>query len=221
MCLAVAAVALSTSGCSLFVMAGKALFGDPKFPAEFRTATGTDLTDGDDSVVIICTAPHRLTTEFPSLQIDMLDRVTRNLETRNVRVVPSGDVASWFDDHGEWGDYSELAKAFDAKFVIHIVLREFTHRVPESPHLLQGTADGQISVHEISAKRAGSSITSKSFRAPVSLVFDRAFRLRYPKSYPVPLETRSEDLFTQGFLDRVALNISQHFYDYRMSEQIH
>lgn len=203
----------------MFVMAGKMLFGDPKIPAEFRKATGTDLTDGKDSVVIICSAPHRLTSEFPSLQIDLVDRVTRILETHNIKVVPSGDVASWYDDHGEWGDYSELAAEFDAKFVVHITLREFTHRVEESPNLLQGKADGHISVHRVS-KSGSSKLTDRNFVAPVSLAFDRDIRLTYPKSYPVPLESRSEDLFTQGFMDRVALNISQLFYDYRMSDSI-
>lgn len=220
MCLLAAAISMASSGCSLFVMAGKALFGDPKVTAEFRTVTGTDLTDGKDSVVIICTAPHRLTSELPSLQIDIVDRVTRNLETRDVRIVPSGDVASWHDDHGEWGDYSEMAKHFGAKYVIHVSLREFSHRVPESPDLLQGTAEGRISVHEVSTKKA-KALTARDFKAPVALVFDRDFRLTYPKSYPIPRQTRSEDLFVHGFLDRVSQNIAQHFYDYKMSEQIH
>ncbi len=211
---------LFNSGCSLFVMAGKAILGDPKTPAEFRMATGTDLTDGKEAVVIICSAPHHLLSRFPSLQVDILDRVSRNLETRNVNVVPSGDVATWFDDHGEWGDYSELAKEFDAEFVIHIDVRRFECKVPESEHLLQGKADGRISVHRISDGPL-KPLTSKDFKAPIKLAFDRDFNLQFPTSYPVSREDRSEDLFVQGFMDRVAQNISQHFYDYRMSESIH
>jgi hypothetical protein len=56
---------------------------------------------------------------------------------------------------------------------------------------------------------------------PVSLVFDRNFTLTFPTSYPVPREKRSEDMFLQGFLDRLAQHLSQHLYDYRMSESIH
>ena len=211
---------VTSSGCSLFVMAGKAIMGDPKAPAEFRTATGTDLTTGEDSVVIICTAPHGIVSRFPSLQIDIVDRVTRTLKTRNVKVVPSGDVARWFDDHGEWGDYSEMATEFDATFVIHVNIREFGCRVPESENLMQGKADGRISVHKV---RQGPTkpLTSRKYVAPVSLAFDRDFNLQVPSTYPVPRENRSEELFMQGFLDRVAQNISQHFYDYRMSEAIH
>ncbi|MEQ9410558.1 MAG: hypothetical protein RIK87_22675 [Fuerstiella sp.] len=214
------AVLCSGSGCSLFVMAGKAILGDPKVPSEFRTVTGTDLTKGQDAVVIICTAPHRVLRTSPSLQIDIVDRVTRNLESRQVQVVPSGDVAAWFDDHGDWGDYSEMAAAFDAKYVVHVDIREFDHRVPESENLMQGKAEGHISVHQVS-RDGGVPITDRKYSAPVSLAFDRDFRLTFPTSYPVPRETRSEDLFMQGFMDRVALHISQHFYDYRMSESIH
>ena len=216
--LACVALFVGTSGCSLFVMAGKAVFGDPKKPAEFRTVTGTDLTEGDDAVVIICTAPHRLTSQHPALQIDIVDKVSRNLETRNVKVVPSGDVATWFDDHGEWGDYSELAQEFDARFVVHVDLREFTHKVPQSENLLQGKAEGHISVHEFhgNQKKKNSKTT-----LPVTLAFDRDFRLMFPGTYPVPRESRSEELFVQGFTDRVAQVIALHFYDARMSETIH
>ena len=216
--LACVALFVGTSGCSLLVMAGKAVFGDPKKPAEFRTVTGTDLTEGDDAVVIICTAPHRLTSQHPALQIDIVDKVSRNLETRNVKVVPSGDVATWFDDHGEWGDYSELAQEFDARFVVHVDLREFTHKVPQSENLLQGKAEGHISVHEFhgNQKKKNSKTT-----LPVTLAFDRDFRLMFPGTYPVPRESRSEELFVQGFTDRVAQVIALHFYDARMSETIH
>ena len=211
---------LAGSGCSLFVMAGKAFFGDPKIPSEFRTSTGTDLTKSGDAVVIICTVPYRITSEHSSLQIDLLDRISRTLETQGVNIVPSGDVASWFDDHGEWGDYSELATEFDARYIIHINLREFTHRVPQSDNLLQGKAEGQITVHE---HRGDTSDTKKGVAAisPVLQTFDRSFRLMFPGAYPVPRESRSEGQFIEGFTNRVALTIAQHFYDARMSDTIH
>ncbi|GAB5441728.1 MAG: hypothetical protein Fues2KO_20770 [Fuerstiella sp.] len=216
--LLVPSLLFACTGCSLFVMAGKALLGDPKIAAEFRKTTGVDLTDGDDAVVIICSAPHRLQDRYPALQIDIADRVSRNLETRNVKVVPSGDVAGWFDDHGEWGDYSELAQKFDASFVIHIDVREFEHRVPQSENLMQGQAEGRISVHRYQRSEDGK---RNEFEPAVTMAFDRDFRLMFPGGYPVPRETRSEDLFVEGFLDRVAQNIGHYFYDVRMSETIY
>lgn len=210
-------------GCSLFVMAGKALFGDPKVTSAFSAATGDDLTESDEKVVIICSASHRLLSRIPSLQIDIVDRVSRDLETQNIRVVDSGDLAGWYDDHGEWGDYSELAAEFDAGYVLHVDLRQFEYRVPESENLLQGKAEGHISVHKIMKEKKPSLGLSKRRNdfVPVMSVFDRDFALQFPSSYPVPRETRSEDMFAQSFIDRTALHISQHLYDYKMSESVH
>lgn len=211
------------SGCSLFVMAGKAMFGDPKVTSAFSAATGNDLTESDEKVVIICSASHRLLSRVPSLQIDIVDRVSRNLETHGIRVVDSGDLAGWYDDHGEWGDYTELAAEFEAGYILHVDLREFDYRVPESENLLQGKAEGHISVHQIKSQNKPAISLSKPRKdfVPVLSVFDRDFALQFPASYPVPRETRSEDMFAQTFLDRTALHISQHLYDYKMSESVH
>jgi hypothetical protein len=79
---------------------------------------------------------------------------------------------------------------------------------------MQGKAEGRIRVHEVYEK-------TKQTPIPVSQVFDRNFSLKFPTSYPVPREKRSEDMFLQGFLDRLALHVSQYLYDYRASESIH
>ncbi|MEZ6133235.1 MAG: hypothetical protein R3C59_31595 [Planctomycetaceae bacterium] len=215
-------VLIGTSGCSIFVMAGKAIFGDPKVQSPFTAATGKKLTDSDESVVIICDAPHRILSSFPSVQIDLLDRVSRDLETQGINVVPSGDVARWYDDHGEWGDFSELAKEFEAGYVLHIDLRKFDHRVPESETLMQGKAEGHISVYHVNNGRSTKlSPALTEYSSPGTVVFDRDFKVEFPTTYPVARESRSEDQFVQEFMDRTALHLSQHLYDYRMSESIH
>lgn len=217
---------LLNSGCSLFVMAGKALLGDPKVTAPFTAATGQKLTEIDESIVIICDAPHQVTDGFPSVQIDILDRVARDLETQGINVVPSGDVASWYDDHGEWGDYSELAEEFNAGYVLHINMRSIDHRVPESENLMRGNAEGHLSVYKINRPKKASLLTGMKEEGyertlPVTSVFDRDFKVQFPSSYPVPREARSEEQFVQSFLDRVGLHLSQHLYDYKMSDSIH
>lgn len=221
---AVLALALlaGSSGCSMFVMAGKAIFGDPKVASPFTAATGEKLTDSKEAIVIICDAPHRVQSKFPAVQIDILDRVARDLETQGINVVPSGDVARWFDDHGEWGDYSELASQFKAGYVLHINLRKFDHQVPESANLMQGKAEGHLSVYRVrDGKAKDISPGLSKYDSPVSMVFDRDFKLEFPTTYPVARESRSEDQFVQEFMDRTALHLSQHLYDYRMSESIH
>ncbi|MEZ6062640.1 MAG: hypothetical protein R3C19_20035 [Planctomycetaceae bacterium] len=211
--IAIALLLASFSGCSLFVMAGKAILGDPQVSSEFRLHTGIDLTDGDDSVLILCTAPHGIVGQFPSLQIDIVDRMTRTLKTRKVKVIPSDDVATWFDDHGEWGDFSELAKKFDAKYVMHVNVQAFTYKVPDSETLLQGSSHGRVLVYAASS--------DDDAEVPIRQVFDRSFKIHFPTSYPVPRENESDEIFVERFMDRVALHIAQIFYDHPFSENIH
>ncbi len=197
-------------GCSLGVMAGKMLFGDPKMKSQFRAATGTDLTKGQKSLLIACSAPHGILAKYPSIQIDIVDRIIRILDTRNVKVISSDDVATWFDDHGEWGDFSELADEFDADYVMHIEIESFVCAVPDSPNLLQGQADGKITVLEATGKDTKT----------VMQAFERTFDVTYP-NYPVPREHKSEQLFAEGFLDRIAIQLSHFLYDHRASEGVH
>ncbi len=201
----------SVTGCSLGVMAGKLLLGDPQQKSAFRAATSTDLTKGRDSLLIICSAPHGLLAQFPAVQVDIADRMTRILETRGVKIISSDQVATWYDEHGEWGDLKELAKAFDADFVMNVNLRRFTYRVPESDSLLQGSAEGVVSVTQTNDRR----------KTRPGAVFERSFQLKFPTSYPVPRENRSDQIFIEGFLDRLALHLAQFLYDHSASETVH
>lgn len=218
----IALLLVALPGCSLFVMAGKMILGDPKITAAFTASTGESLTDTKKPVVFICSAPHRLLNVMPSLQFDIVDQVSRTLRIEGVNVVDSGEVASWYDDHGEWGDFSELAAAFDAGYVVQIKFNEFDHRVPKSETLLQGKAQGHINVYKVYSPADGRDTDAEvEASIPVSLMFDKAFSLKYPESYQVPRETRSEDSFLQAFVKRTSHHISQHFYDYRRSDLIY
>lgn len=192
-------------------MAGKLLMGDPKQKAAFRAATGTDLTKGKDSLLIICSAPHGILAEFPSLQVDVSDRMSRILETRGVKLISSDQVATWYDDHGEWGDFAELAKAFEADYIMHVQIRRFTYKVPDSENLMQGKAEGRVSVTQVSEKK----------QSRPGAIFERTFQLQFPTAYPVPRENRSEQIFVEGFLDRLALQLAQFLYDHKVSETVH
>ena len=197
-------------GCSLGVMAGKMFFGDPKIKSQFRSATGTDLTKGEKSLLIVCSAPYGILAKQPSIQLDIVDRMTRILDKENVKVISCDDVAAWFDDHGEWGDFSELSDEFDADYVMHIQFESFSCQVPDSPNLLQGKADGKVTVLQSKGKDPRT----------MSMAFERTFDVTFP-SYPVPRENKSEQLFIETFLDRTAISLTQFIYDHRASETVH
>ena len=199
-------------GCSLGVMAGKLFFDDPKMKSVFRKNTGTDLTKGEKTILIACSTSHQILSKYPGIRIDIVDKMSRILETRNVRIVPPDDVATWFDDHGEWGDFTELADEFDADYVMHIDLKSFAVVVPDSPNLLQGKTEGRVSMMEI--KMAGKNKEKKK----ASVAVERSFSVMCPTTYPVPRESRSEEMFTENFLDRISAQLARMLYDHRPSE---
>jgi len=201
---------LFAPGCSLGVMAGKMLFGDPKLEAEFTVTSGVDLADGDHTLLIVCSTPHGIRSEHPSLEIDIVDLMTRTLETRDISVIPSDDVSAWYDDQGEWGDFSELANHFDADFVIHVDMDRFDYRVPDSSNLMQGVAVGRITAFR---SRDGSSTATRT-------AFDRPFKIVFPPTYPIPRESSSDNMFVEGFKKRIATHLSQYLYDHRASESV-
>ena len=210
--LLILAASMVLPGCSLGVMAGKLFFDDPKMKSVFRKNTGTDLTKGEKSILIACSTSHQILSKYPGIRIDIVDKMSRILDTHHVKVVPADDVATWFDDHGEWGDFTELAEAFDADYVMHIDLKSFAVVVPDSPNLLQGKTEGRVSMIDI--KMGGKDKDKK--RASVAV--ERSFSVMFPTTYPVPRESRSEEMFTENFLDRISAQLARMLYDHRPSE---
>ena len=138
--------------------------------------------------------------------------MSRILDTHNVKVVPADDVATWFDDHGEWGDFTELADEFDADYVMHIDLKSLAVVVPDSPNLLQGKTEGRVTMMEV--KMMGKDKDKKK----TSVAVERSFNVMFPTTYPVPRESRSEEMFTENFLDRISAQLARMLYDHRPSE---
>ncbi len=199
-------------GCSLGVMIGKMFFDDPKMKSVFREATGIDLTDGDKTILVACSTSHQILSKHPGVRIDIVDKMSQILDTRKIKLVPPDDVAAWFDDHGEWGDFSELASAFDVDYIMHVDLKTFNVEVPDSPNLLQGKAEGRVSIMEL--KMVGKNKDKKK----ASTVVERSFKVMFPTTYPIPRETRSEEMFTGDFLNRISAQLARMLYDHRPSE---
>ncbi|MCH2201050.1 MAG: hypothetical protein MK102_03705 [Fuerstiella sp.] len=197
-------------GCGLIITAGKMVMGESKSPSSFEQITGTNLVESKDRLLIICTAPHRVLVEFPSVQLELLDRISQNLERREIQVVSPDDVAAWYDDHGEWGDYSELAEHFGARYVVHLSLRTFSFLEPESTNLLRGRSEGTVKVYEIDSKGS----------IPVFKTFERDLRVKFPEIHPVPRESGSDDVFVNKLINRLALQTSQLFHDHGLNETI-
>ncbi len=194
-------------GCSLFVIAGKMFFGDPKQKSQFRRSTGIDLTKGEKSLLIACSAPHGVLNRFPSIQIDLVDRMSHLLKTRGVKVISSDQVATWLDDHGDWGDFGELSDHFKADYVVHVNITQFEVDLPNSSNLQQGKMSCRVEIMDC-----------KKGDSP-SVVFDNTYDMNYPK-FPVQTESKSERIFLESFMKNVSVSLAQLLYDHRTSEVI-
>lgn len=210
--LCVCMLTATQSGCSLFVMAGKMLFGDPKIACSFKKATKTDLEKEGHRVLIVCSSPDSIKGEFPSVDIDLLDGVTRRLKVRGIKVVDPDNVASWLDDHGgSWDDLGEMAEHFKADFVVHMDISKFTCMEDNSPSLLRGQAEGRVHTYKITDGASGKQSSE---------VMDQEFTSTHPTGYPVSIEKKSAKVFHQEYIDRVCTQLAQLFYDHPMSEEI-
>lgn len=211
-CLLTMAILSSAIGCSLFVMAGKVLFGDPVKTCEFTHMTGVDLVKEEKRLLIVCSTPHSLESHYPAINSDILTGVTRRLGQRGIKVVKADEVASWLDDNGgRWTGADDIIRDFkDVDYIVHIQLEQLRFRVENSPTLLQGKAVGNVLVHEVSE------INGK--RRAVQ-VFPREFTEIYPQFSPFSTEQRSEKVFENEYLDRLCSVLAQKFYSHRLSEE--
>lgn len=208
----VAALACAQSGCSLGVMAGRMLFGDPKAPSAFRAATHVDLVKEGSVVLIICTTPEALRAEWSSLNIDLLDGVTRRLKSQGIKVVNPDDVATWIDDNGgSFDDPTMLAQEFEADYIVHLDLDRFSFREENSKSLYRGRTHGNITAYRV--EKVNGQPTARH-------AFEREFDSEYPGTYPVSADQTPEKVFQKRYMDRVCNQVSYLFYDHRLSEEM-
>lgn len=202
------------SGCSLFVMAGKMIFGDPLIVCDFTSQTHVNLQKEHKKVLVICSSPEAVKLHWPSLDYDILEKVSQNLNSRGIEVVNLDDVAHWIDDNGgEFDHPSELAEEFDADYIVHIELNEFRYLEEHSRDLYRGRANGNMMVYEVVRTTQGG-----EKRARAQQVFVQEFNSEYPSLQPIPSEQITDKSFRQKYLEEVSRELSRKLYNYRMED---
>jgi hypothetical protein len=211
--LLVAGVAAGQAGCSLFVMAGKAMLGDPLQPAPFTTATRVDLLKEDKQVIVVCSTPESVKTDFPSLDFDLLDQIARELKSHNVQVVRPDDVATWMDNNGGYtDDPQQIADNFDADIIVHVDLNRFSFVEENSPTFFRGRAKGNIHAYQVVKGPQG----TKS----VQQIYLSEYNSTYPKMSPVSTQTMNEKTFRKRYVHQVSTEIAQVFYSHHAADEL-
>lgn len=198
---------LMMSGCSLGVMAGKMLRGEPMIPSQFQSMTGTDLSKGKHKLVVICSTPSSVEEELSSLNIDLIDGITRRMRIQGIDVIDPDEVAKWIDDNGGViTDPSEMARAFKADYVAWIDVYTFSLREENSPKLLRGRSTGYIRVYQVDQVNGERTALS---------AFSTEFNTTFPQHSPVSETGRSALTFQKEFVTRMCEDLAEKFYDHR------
>ena len=198
-------------GCSLFVMAGKMFFGDPKVAASFKTQTGVDLTDGEKSLLVVCRSPHLILNEAPTFEYDLTDGLLRRLKQQGVDVVSPDKVSRWLDDNGgEFDDVKDLARDFDADFIAVVDIQTVRFFEENSRDMLKGHAQGTIRVYETTLI-GGVRSAYESFRS--------GFSMDHPRFRTVSIHEMSEHAFQSEFMGVLTKQIARQFHDYRTADE--
>jgi hypothetical protein len=198
---------LANSGCSLFVMAGKMIMGDPMVDSDFEAYTKKSLKDDEKKVVIICDTPEAVKLEFSSLDVDLLAQLARRMSQEGIEVVNPHKVAKWIDDNGGVGeDLGELADQMKADYIVRVHVDAFDYREENSPNLFRGRASGAIDVFAVERTKDTKQIQQ---------IYSKGFNSVYPRHKPVGSEEVRAVVFRKRYLDRLSEELSRLFYDYR------
>lgn len=215
MVLSVVAIMLTVSslaGCSLFVMAGKMIFGDPTIPSSFSARTGINLTKDQKKLLVVCRTPYLVENAMPSLEYDLTDGVLRRLKQRGIKTVSPDVVAAWLDENGGTNNNPDrFAKEFDCDFIAIVEVTSLSFYEENSRDMFRGHALGNIRAFEV--KNIG-----EEKRA--AQIYSGEFTTEYPQFSPIAIHSMTERVFQKQFLDYLSQQIARHFHDYRVSDSI-
>lgn len=190
-------------GCSLYVMAGKMLFGDPQLTPEFTMATGVRLTGGDRSAVVIARVPSYLSGEIATLESDLITGITSRMQQQGIAATDADTVIDWIDERGTSDDIEGAAARFDVDYVIHVELEEFANLEENSTALLRGRANGMVRAYKLE--------TVDEKRVP-RMVFEREFQTRHPRQQPVSAGDVTRTVFVRRHLDQLCDDLARKFH---------
>ncbi len=207
-----ACLMVTQPGCSLMVMAGKALMGDPKVPSLFRQRTGIDLIEDEKTVLIVSTTPEFLRLKNSAVDRDITEGVYRRFRRKEIKCISPSKVDSWLGRVGGfWEDPSEIAEEFETDYIIHFDLDSISYVEENSVGFYRGKAHGQVKVYavrEVGGKRGA------------FLIFEHEYKTAYPNHYPISADNMSQRAFAEKFTKRIADELARLFYDYRSTETV-
>jgi len=206
------------TGCQLVIGVLQIFQGFPKTTCDFTQMThGRKLTEKNKKVIVLSSAVNSARVEVPSLDIDIISAVSRQLKVANVKVVDDHKVATWIDEHDSitpTTDLQPIGEHFKADFVVLFTFDDFGFREENSPDLYRGHASGKVVVAEM----IDDGIKPGKKRAKV--IYNKPFNSKYPQTRPVSADLEGPDTFKQRFMLQLSQTLTRFFVDYRPEDEI-
>lgn len=206
------------SGCQIILGVMQIAQGFPKTTCDFtKTTRGRKLTEKDKRVVILSSSVDSARVEVPSLDIDIIAAISRQLKVAKVNVVDDHKVANWIDEHDiitTATDLLPIGEHFKADFVVLFTFDDFGYREENSPSLYRGHASGKVIVAEL----VDDGIKPGKKRARV--IYNKPFNSKYPQNRPYTADQEGPETFKTRFMSQLGQTLTRLFVDYRPEEEI-
>ena len=205
-------------GCQIIIGSLLTLQGRPKTTCEFTTMTnGKSLAEKGKKVIVLSTSSWSAQRAEPSLDLDIIDSVSRRLQIENVDVVDPHKVGTWLDDNGgikETTNLDPIGAKFGADYIVLFQFKDFGYREDNSPSLYRGHASYQVVVVEMVADKN----VKRGKRAKV--IYNRHFDSKYPNRPISEDEAGTQEVFKSKYVSRLSQDLTRLFVDYRPEDEI-
>jgi len=208
MCLSLVLMTSLLPGCAQAVLLGYLIGGPPSIAPSFDTETGKSIVATGDKVIVICYADPQIKLKYPKIDTELATRCSMLMETQDITMEHPDYVRAWIDEHRDWETADEIAKEFDAKYVIEIELMDLTLYEENSAVLLRGNSQGYVNCYEITP--SGSS----------EKIYSTEIDFTYPTRVARSTYDTTELTFKRDYLSRLSEVIGQHFYPRARGDRI-
>lgn len=206
-------VVCSLCGCHLLLMGYKVFRGDPMIESPFTIRTKVDLIEDEKTVLVLCTTPELLGSEFSAINSDLVDHMIRRFRVQGINVVKPEEVDRWLARRGGiWQDPTEFARKFETDYIIHVDIDGLSYFEDPNKTLYRGKCNGNVYVYEVVGAEEGKA----AYR-----VFEQGIKSEYPRHFPIPIDQTSQRAFQERYMTQLGDELSRIFYDHPAGADIY
>jgi hypothetical protein len=174
-------------------------------------------------VAVVAHASAGAQGDFPSLERDFAREFSRRLQkkVKKIDMVSQEKVWDWVDGHPDWTNPAEIARAFEADYVIFLEVESFKTKEAGDLNVLHGTSRTHIQVVGLDYPKnsRGRKLTDQPKEEETA--YDEYQETEFPKRGPIATDDgKSSASFKKTFLKVAAVECTWHFVDHAPEDTI-